>query len=282
MRAFVPALLALAASACTARETPAPAPAAPAVTAETTAAVAPATEAEDGSDAPTDTFVDGVYTSHYFNLRFRLPVGFDLVDTSQAGRQERPPREGRMIPNPPTYFLDADGMRMPIQLGGSGPLGVQQSYDSLTFVGPPESGIYMVVANSDSAQLGAGTFENLDERTTFTNVRFAAENSRARTISGLPAYQGEGDAQMAGDAVPVAFMALGIATEGAPVSVTLFVAFDVYAACYAGAPEGGVPDIDAGTAPQPVGCPPPGYNSDVMRAVLDSVEVVDVRRTRTR
>jgi hypothetical protein len=281
MRLLPVLLIALCATGCRPTDAQPTQPTAP-VEAATTEAVEGtngATPAADqmppAEEAPQDTLVDGVYTSHYFNLRFRLPPGFDLVDTAQEGRTARPPRDGQALPNPPAYFLEADGMRFPVQLGGDGPLGLPRSYDSLTFVGPPDSGIYMVVANSNSAQLGTATFEGLDERVSFTAVRFDAENAAARTVGGVPAYFGEGDAQVQGEAVAVAFMALGIATVGTPTSVTLFVPFDVYATCYEQTTA-----ADGSGAQQ--ACGPLGYKSDVMRAVLDSIEIVDIRRSRTR
>lgn len=243
---------------------------------EEEAAVEEEPPAEDvpAEDAPTDTFADGEYTSFYFNIRFQLPPGWDLVDSRSEGTDARAPRAGEMMPNPPPYFLEADGMRMPVQLGSDGPMGLQRSYDSLTFIGPPSSGLYMVIANADSVSLAATNFENLDSTVGFTNVRFDTEASALRQLHGVPAYFIEGDALETGGEVPVAFMAMALDVPGAPVHVTLFIPFDLYAQCY--------DDGTRGEAPVGAGCGAEGYNSDVMRAVLDSIEVVDMQRQRTR
>lgn len=236
---------------------------------------APSSEGAAVEPLPTDTWEAGVYTSYYFNLRLTLPPGWDLVDTTQAGRDVRPPQPGHAVPSPPSYFEAADGMRMPVQLAGRGPLGVAQSYDSLTFIGPDETALYLVIADSSSMELGIGSFDALDERVGFKSVRIEQNVTGHRAVGGVPAYWVEGDAMTTDGDVPVGFLSLGIGAEGAPVALTVFVPMDRYASCYPLAGEG------SGAGPR-VDCGPLGYNSDVMRAVLDSVEIIDVRRVRAR
>ena len=110
-------------------------------------------------------------------------------------------------------------------------------------------------------------------------ARFLCDSRRARGVryrlGDVPAYWVEGDAMTTDGDIPVGFLSLGIGVEGAPVALTVFVPMDRYASCYPLAGEG------SGSGPR-VGCGPLGYNSDVLSAVLDSVEIIDVRRVRAR
>ena len=110
-------------------------------------------------------------------------------------------------------------------------------------------------------------------------ARFLCDSRRARGVryrlGDVLAYWVEADAMTTDGAIQVGFLSLGIGAEGAPVALTVFVPMGRYASCYPLAGEG------SGSGPR-VDCGPLGYNSDVMHAVLDSVEIIDVRRVRAR
>ena len=226
MRFFVPFpfLVAMIAVACTPSEAPPTAPGAapePAAASSETPATAPteATERAETPPAPTaageiapDTFADGTYTSPRFNVRFQLPAGW-RVDTSSTG-----------------------------------PGGLGTSDDSVTLLGPPESDLRMVVANSDSLQLVDSSFDNLTETLSFENVRIHPDRSAQRTFNGVPGYRTEADALLRGDAVPVYLIAQAMELPGAPTMATIFVPADKYY-----------------------------LHSDAMFAILDSIQALNLR-----
>jgi hypothetical protein len=211
------------------------------------------------AEGAVDTFEEGIYTSHAFNVRFELPSDWDLVDSRMEAMEERPPREGQLLPNPPSWFEAADGMRMPVQLGGDGPLGLRRSYDSLTFVGPPESGIYMVVSGRDSVALGVANFQTLDERVGLSDVSLYEDRSGARTLDGVGAYFVEGTARDTTAQVPISFQSMSLDIPSGPVNITILIPQEKYAQC-----------------PTPTAaCLPDQYSSAVMQRVLESMEIVD-------
>lgn len=173
---------------------------------------APAAEAAEPAEVAPDTFVDGVYTSPRFNVRFTLPAGWSR----------------------------ASG-------GDTGPAGLGTSDDSITFVGP-EAGLRLVVANSDSVQLVDASFANLTETIGFDNVRIVPDASQARTFNGIPGYRTEADALLRGDPVPQYIIAQALELPGQPTMFTVFVNGDAY-----------------------------DLHSDAMKAILDSIEVIDAR-----
>jgi hypothetical protein len=123
------------------------------------------------------------------------------------------------------------------------------SKDSISFEGPAGSGIRMVVANTESLQLAGTSFANLDDRVGFDQVNILPEKSQGRAFNGVPGYRTEGDALVRGDRTPIYFIAQALELPGKPTMVTIFV---------------------------------PGGNyyqhSDVMKGVLDSIEVLNLRQ----
>lgn len=163
----------------------------------TAAAAAPAegTAAAAPTEAAADTFEGGVYTSPRFNVRFNLPEGWSRVEgTNDAG----------------------------------GPAGLGTSDDSITFVGPAETGLRLVVANSESIQLVDASFNNLTESIGFENVRIHPDRTQTRTFNGVPGYRTEADALLRGDAVPVYLIAQALELPGKPTMATIFVPGDLY------------------------------------------------------
>lgn len=227
---------------------------------EAVAVEAPAAGSAEAEDSgAVDTFEQGIYTSYAFNVRFELPADWDLVDSRVEAMEERPPREGQLLPNPPSWFEAADGMRMPVQLGGDGPLGLRRSYDSLTFVGPPESGLYMVVSGRDSVALGVANFQTLDERVGLSDVSLYDDRSGARTLDGVAAYFVEGTARETDALIPISFQSMSLDIPSGPVNMTILVPQEKYAQC-----------------PTPgAACLPENYTSAIMQRVLESMEIVD-------
>lgn len=123
------------------------------------------------------------------------------------------------------------------------------SKDSITFEGPAGSGIRMVIANTESLQLAGNSFSNLDDRVGFDNVNILPEKSQGRAFNGVPGYRTEGDALVRGDRTPIYFIAQALELPGKPTMVTIFI---------------------------------PGGNyyqhSEVMKGVLDSIEVLNLRQ----
>lgn len=176
------------------------------------AAEAPATPPAAAGEVAADSVENGVYTSPRFNVRFTLPDGWTRSES------------------------------------GEGPAGLGTSADSITFVGPAESGLRMVVANSDSLQLVDTSFNNLTDSIGFDNVRIHPDRTAQRTFNGVPGYRTEADALLRGDAVPVYIIAQALELPGKPTMFTLFVDGDAY-----------------------------HLHSDTMFAVLDSIEVLNLR-----
>ncbi len=163
----------------------------------TGAAAAEATGAPAAAAPEGDTFADGVYTSPKFNIRFSLPEGWTKVE-SEAG---------------------ADA---------AGPAGLGTSDDSITFLGPADSGLRLVIANTDSIQLVDASFSNLTESIGFENVRIHPDRTQTRTFNGVPGYRTEADALLRGDAVPVYLIAQALELPGKPTMATIFVPGDLY------------------------------------------------------
>lgn len=189
--------------ACTSGGTPAATDGTAAAPAEGTAAApaegTAAAPAEGTAAAPAevaaDTFEGGVYTSPRFNVRFNLPEGWSRVEgTADAG----------------------------------GPAGLGTSDDSITFVGPAETGLRLVIANSESIQLVDASFNNLTESIGFENVRIHPDRTQTRTFNGVPGYRTEADALLRGDAVPVYLIAQALELPGKPTMATIFVPGDLY------------------------------------------------------
>lgn len=178
---------------------------------------APAAEATGAAAEEADSLANGVYTSPRFNVRFNLPEGWTKVEQA-AG--------------------DA----------AAGPAGLGTSDDSITFVGPAESGLRLVVANTDSIQLVDASFNNLTESIGFENVRIHPDRTQTRTFNGVPGYRTEADALLRGDAVPVYLIAQALELPGKPTMFTLFVPGDLY-----------------------------HIHSATMFAVLDSIQAINLR-----
>ena len=175
------------------------------------AAAGPA--AEGGEEVAADSLENGVYTSPLFNVRFTLPEGWE-----KAGE------------------------------GDAGPAGIGTSNDSITFIGPGDAGLRLVVANSDSIQLVDSSFGNITETIGFENVRIVPDASQTRTFNGVPGYRTEADAHLRGEPLPQYIIAQALDLPGKPTMLTLFVVGDQY-------------DI----------------HSEQMFAILDSVEALNLR-----
>jgi len=205
-----------------AAEAPAEAPAAEAPAAEAPAAEAPAAEAPaapaagsgEAAAPAADTFENGVYSTPRFNVRFTLPEGWRRVGAE----------------------------------GEPGVAGLGTSDDSITFVGPGDIGLRLVVANSESIQLVDASFSNLTETIGFDNVRIVPDRTQARTFNGIPGYRTEADALLRGEPVPQYIIAQALDLPGKPTMFTIFVNGDQY-------------DLQSAT----------------MKAILDSIEVLDIR-----
>lgn len=175
---------------------------------------APEQIAEAADEAPAEDSLDnGVFSSPQFNVRFRLPD--DWSQTSDAS---------------------------------AAPAGLGASEDSLMFVGPDDSNIFMMIANTQSLQLADASFNNLTETLGFTNVRIHPDRSQQRTFNGIPGYRNEADAMLTGDPVPLYLITQVLELPGSPTVITMFIPGDQYY-----------------------------LHSDTMIAVLDSVEVLDLR-----
>ena len=168
----------------------------------------------DDEEVAADSWDNGVYTSPRFNVRFNLSDTWSLVED------------------------EAD----------TGPAGLGTSDDSITFTGPEESGLRLVVANSDSIQLVDASFDNLTETIGFDNVRIVPDRTQTRTFNGIPGYRTEADALLRGDAVPVYIVAQALELPGEPTMFTLFVPGDMY-----------------------------HLHSEEMFAILDSIEALNLR-----
>ena len=166
-----------------------------------------------GDEVAADTFENGVYTSPQFNVRFTLPEGWTKAEE-----------------------------------GDSGPAGIGTSDDSITFVGPGDAGLRLVVANSDSIQLVDSSFGNITETIGFENVRIVPDASQTRTFNGIPGYRTEADAHLRGDPLPQYIIAQALDLPDKPTMLTVFVVGDQY-------------DI----------------HSAEMFAILDSVEALNLR-----
>lgn len=169
--------------------------------------------AEEGEVAE-DTFEAGVYTSPQFNVRFTLPEGWTRAD-----------------------------------VGDEGPSGLGTSDDSITFVGPDETGLRLVVANSESIQLVDSSFDNVTETIGFDQVRIVPDASQARTFNGIPGYRTEADAHLRGEPVPQYIVAQALELPGQPTMFTVFVPGDQY-----------------------------DLHKDDMFSILDSIEVLNARQ----
>ncbi len=137
--------------------------------------------------------------------------------------------------------------------GQTGPAGLSTSEDSISFVwaapaGQEDPSLRLVVANSDSIQLVDQSFSNLTETIGFDNVRIVPDASQARTFNGVPGYRTEADALLRGEAVPVYLIAQALELPGKPTMFTIFVDGDHYF-----------------------------EHSDDMKAILDSIEVLNLR-----
>lgn len=176
-------------------------------------------EAEPEAEAPgeeavtADTFENGVYTSAHFNVSFTLPEGWTKAEEGEAGLA-----------------------------------GIGTSADSITFIGPGEAGLRLVVANSESIQLVDSSFGNITETIGFDNVRIVPDSSLTRTFNGIPGYRTEADAHLRGEPVPQYIIAQALDLPGKPTMLTVFVAGDQY-----------------------------DLHSADMKAILDSVEAVNLR-----
>lgn len=164
--------------------------------AEATGAAAEATGAAAVAAPAADTFENGLYTSPRFNVRLNLPEGWSRVENAAGDT--------------------------------GGPAGLGTSDDSVTFVGPAESGLRLVLANTDSIQLVDASFNNLTESIGFENVRIHPDRTQTRTFNGVPGYRTEADALLRGDAVPVYLIAQALELPGKPTMATIFVPGDLY------------------------------------------------------
>ena len=174
-------------------------------------AEAPAEEAE--AEVAADSLENGVYTSPRFNVRFTLPEGWEAADDGDAG-----------------------------------PAGIGTSDDSITFIGPGDAGLRLVVANSDSIQLVDSSFGNITETIGFENVRIVPDASQTRTFNGIPGYRTEADAHLRGEPLPQYIIAQALDLPDKPTMLTVFVRGDQY-----------------------------DLHSDQMKAILDSVEALNLR-----
>jgi hypothetical protein len=167
---------------------------------------------EDGEVAA-DTFENGVYTAPRFNVRFNLPEGWE-----RAG------------------------------VGDTGPAGIGTSNDSISFIGPGDAGLRLIVANSESIQLVDSSFGNITETIGFENVRIVPDASQTRTFNGIPGYRTEADAHLRGEPLPQYIIAQALDLPNRPTMLTVFVVGDQY-----------------------------DLHSDEMKAILDSVEALNLR-----
>ncbi len=248
-------------------------PATAAPTAETAEEAVPDEAADDDTpdpDAPADTWQGDVYTSVHFNLRLSLEPGFDVVDPAA----DAPDGSGAGATGPaapPAYFVTADGMRFAAQVDGAGPFGLERSGDSLTFVGPPASQIYMVVGDTDSKELAEATFRNLDGRIGLGDVQLADEHVETRSLNAIPATLAEGDAVVRGEETPVRIVAAVLDLNRGPVAVALLAPTPIVEQCWPADP-----DATELNAPGPTGCEH-GTVLDAMRRIRDRIEVADLR-----
>lgn len=201
-----------------------------------------------------DTWIEGIYSSQRYNVRFSLPENWRPIGENE----------------------------------NAGPLGLGNSDDSLTLLGPPGTNIRMVVANSGSIQLADTSFNNLDSRVGFDNVNIVPDRSRGGSFNGVPGYRTEGDALLRGEGMPIAFMAQALDLPGTPTMLTIFLPLDMYSMCYGDLPDSPDDAVLPETVPEGTGeeaelapaareCDG-NYYSDAIASILNSVEVIDLRR----
>ena len=121
-----------------------------------------------------------------------------------------------------------------------------QTEDSVTLDGP--DGLQMVVANTQSIQLADTNFSQLNDRVSFDQVNIVPDRTDVRPINGFPGYRVEGDALLRGDEVPIYFISQALNLPGDPVMITIYIPGDYY-----------------------------DLHSEVMKAVLDSIEALNIR-----
>jgi hypothetical protein len=129
-----------------------------------------------------------------------------------------------------------------------GPAGLGTSSDTVTLRHREEPGLRLVIGNSESIQLVDQSFANLTEDIGFENVRIVPDRTQTRTFNGVPGYRTEADAHLRGDSVPVYLIAQALDLPTRPTMVTVFVPGDRYY-----------------------------LFSDEMKAVLDSIEALNLR-----
>ncbi|MBN1946557.1 MAG: hypothetical protein JW797_12860 [Bradymonadales bacterium] len=118
--------------------------------------------------------------------------------------------------------------------------------DSITIQGP--DGLQMIVAGTQSFQLVDTNLEQINDRLSFENVNIIPDRTETRPINGMPGYRVEGDALLRGENVPIYFVSQAISIPGAPVVATIFIPGESYF-----------------------------LHSDEMKAVLDSIEALNLR-----
>jgi len=143
------------------------------------------------------------------------------------------------------YFV-SERFNVRFRLPGDWHQTTSDNEDSMMFEGP--AGIQMIVANSQSIQLIDTNFAELNDRVSFDNVNILPDRTEAAPLNGLPGYRVEGDALLRGEDVPIYFISQAVSMPGEPLMATIFI---------------------------------PGENyfehSDTMKAVLDSIEALDLR-----
>lgn len=123
---------------------------------------------------------------------------------------------------------------------------VPTSDDSVTLAGA--DGLQAVVANTQSVQLANTSFDTVNDRVSFDQVNIVPDRTITRPINGLPGYRVEGDALLRNENVPIYFISQAVSVPGDPVMMTIYVPGDYY-----------------------------DLHSDTMKAVLDSIEALEIR-----
>ena len=144
-------------------------------------------------------------------------------------------------------YFESTRFNLRFQLPANWELVSSSDDDSLQFDGPDD--LQMVVANSESIQLVETNFAELNDRVSLESVNLLPDTMAQDFFNGMAGYRIEGDAILRGEGAPLYFISQAVTPPGgSPIMVTILVPGDWF-----------------------------DEHSDVMRAVLDSIEALNLR-----
>jgi len=144
-------------------------------------------------------------------------------------------------------YFESTRFNVRFQLPANWELVSSSEDDSLQFDGPHD--LQMVVANSESIQLVETNFAELNDRVSLESVNLLPDTMAQDFFNGMAGYRIEGDAVLRGEGLPLYFISQAVTPPGgSPIMATIFLPGDWF-------------DV----------------HSDEMRAVLDSIEAMNLR-----